>query len=332
MTINSTGPLSLAGTTVGQSIEIELGGNGTTQISLNDANVRTLLASATGAVAMSSAYGKSNASVASYTFTTSTQNASLNVATLSGYSAGKTTITITVNSGVYLWSNSTGTAGLTLTGGTTGDTINLVNNGYIIGMGGNSSLPGGTALSIGYPTSITNSSYIAGGGGGGGGCGTAVGGLNYGAATGGGGAGGGSGGTTNHGTAGGSGGSIGASGSPGNAYRGSGPGGGGGGAGGGGGGYNCGCNSSGGGGGRILPGTGGGGAPGSCGQRGGSGGSGNAAGGYGSDTGAGGGGGWGASGGGLTYGTAAGSGGKAIAKNGNTVTTSGSGSYWGAIA
>ena len=29
MTLNTTGPISLAGTTAGQSIEIELGGNGT---------------------------------------------------------------------------------------------------------------------------------------------------------------------------------------------------------------------------------------------------------------------------------------------------------------
>ena len=42
MTMNSSGPISLAGTTAGVSIEIENGGNGTTQISLNDSAVRTL--------------------------------------------------------------------------------------------------------------------------------------------------------------------------------------------------------------------------------------------------------------------------------------------------
>lgn len=42
MALNSSGPISLAGTTAGQSIELENGGNGTTQISLNDTAVRAL--------------------------------------------------------------------------------------------------------------------------------------------------------------------------------------------------------------------------------------------------------------------------------------------------
>jgi len=60
MTLNASGPISLAGTTTGQSIEIELGGTGTTQISLNDANVRTLAGVASGAITMpTNFYGKS---------------------------------------------------------------------------------------------------------------------------------------------------------------------------------------------------------------------------------------------------------------------------------
>lgn len=35
MALNASGPISLAGATVGQSIQKELGGIGTTQISLN---------------------------------------------------------------------------------------------------------------------------------------------------------------------------------------------------------------------------------------------------------------------------------------------------------
>jgi len=42
MGLNTSGQISLAGTTVGESIEIELGGSGSTQIALNDTNVRTL--------------------------------------------------------------------------------------------------------------------------------------------------------------------------------------------------------------------------------------------------------------------------------------------------
>lgn len=61
MTLNASGPISLGGTTSGQSIELELGGGGTTQISLNDTNVRTLAGVPSGAITMpTNFYGKSN--------------------------------------------------------------------------------------------------------------------------------------------------------------------------------------------------------------------------------------------------------------------------------
>ena len=61
MTLNSSGPISLGGTTAGVSIEKELGGSGTTQISLNDTNVRTLAGVASGAITMpTNFYGKSS--------------------------------------------------------------------------------------------------------------------------------------------------------------------------------------------------------------------------------------------------------------------------------
>jgi hypothetical protein len=61
MTLNASGPISLAGTTAGQSISVELGENGTTQISLNDTAVRTLAGVASGAITMPTDFwGKSN--------------------------------------------------------------------------------------------------------------------------------------------------------------------------------------------------------------------------------------------------------------------------------
>ena len=64
MTLNASGPISLSGTTAGQSIEIELGGTGTTQISLNCTTVRTLAGVPSGAIIMpTNFYGKSNAVV-----------------------------------------------------------------------------------------------------------------------------------------------------------------------------------------------------------------------------------------------------------------------------
>jgi alpha-tubulin suppressor-like RCC1 family protein len=60
MSINTTGTISLAGTVVGQSIELELGGNGTTLISLNDAAVRSLAGAPTGAISIRALYGKTS--------------------------------------------------------------------------------------------------------------------------------------------------------------------------------------------------------------------------------------------------------------------------------
>ena len=347
MTMNSSGPISLAGTTAGQSIEIENGGNGTTQISLNDAAVRALAGVPSGAITMpTNFYGKSNRASISYTFSSNTSNASLNVSSIGGYVSGKSDITVTVNSGVYLYATSTGNYGLNLTGATTGDTISLVNNGYIMGQGGtgaNSTCSGlslypqsgGPALNVGtgIGITITNASgYIGGGGGGGAGGGTPCA-CYWGIGGGGGGAGAGRGGTrsncagaTNNG---GAGGSPGGSGSRG-------------------GGNNCG-GWGGGGGGRILPGSGGsaggincnnagyggGAGGGGAGNTSGSGGSAGGAGGNANYVGGGGGGGWGATGGsgGAGGGGGGASGGKAINKNGKTVTfASGCGRVYGAIS
>lgn len=341
MALNGSGPISLAGSTAGQSIAVELGLSATGQISLNDAAVRTLAGVPSGAIVMpTNFYGKSNRATASYTYTTNTANASLNITTLSGYVAGSTDVTVTVNAGVYLYASTTGNHGLSLSGGSSGDTLTLVNNGYIIGCGGNANnfsagSAGGPALSLGFNISLTNNSYIAGGGGGGG---SGGGGLSSGA---GGGGGGGNGGSSPS-NGGGSGGSIGSNGSAGGGFGQAG-GGDGGGAGGGSGGFGsdscCFFLGGGGGGGRVLPGGGGGGGYGNNGGYGGAsganGGGSNSAGGsggaycFGFRTG-GGGGGWGASGGSGANG--GGAGGKAINLNGRSITYTVTGTIWGAVS
>ena len=84
-----------------KTIEIENGGNGTTQISLNDAAVRSLAGVASGAITMpTNFYGKSNRAAPTFTYAANTANASLNVTTLAGYVAGASDVTITVNSGI----------------------------------------------------------------------------------------------------------------------------------------------------------------------------------------------------------------------------------------
>lgn len=61
MTLNSSGPISLGGSTSGQSINLELGQSATAQVSLNDTNVRTLAGVASGAIVVpTNFYGKSS--------------------------------------------------------------------------------------------------------------------------------------------------------------------------------------------------------------------------------------------------------------------------------
>jgi hypothetical protein len=61
MPLNASGPISLAGSSAGQSIALELNLGATSQISLNDAAVRTLAGVPSGAIVMpTDFYGKSN--------------------------------------------------------------------------------------------------------------------------------------------------------------------------------------------------------------------------------------------------------------------------------
>ena len=186
MGLNSSGPISLAGTTAGVSIEIENGGNGTTQISLNDTAVRTLAGVPSGAITMpTNFYGKSN----QYTYTISSNQTNFCMragAVTAGWN-GSSALAVTIQSGVIISSNGTGTPAMTITGSFPGG-VTVTNNGTIVGMGGNggrgSSLPSshktgypgsaaGTALKVLSAVTFNNVGTIAGGGGGGGGGGTA---------------------------------------------------------------------------------------------------------------------------------------------------------------
>ena len=177
--MNSSGPISLAGTTAGQSIQIENGGNGTTQISLNDAAVRSLAGVPSGAIVMpTNFYGKANQF--SLTISSDTTNANLaSLATAAGWN-GTSALVATINNGIVVSANSTGTPGLTVSGSFPGG-VSIINNGFIVGMGGrggngqpgggggSAGSAGGTALSVSSAVSITNNGTVAGGGGGGGG-------------------------------------------------------------------------------------------------------------------------------------------------------------------
>ena len=185
MTLNSSGPISLGGTTAGQSIEIENGGSGTTKISLNDTAVRTLAGGTAttpgSAIIMpTNFYGKSN----QYTYSVSTNqtNFCMRAGAISAGWNGTSKLVVNISS--IISSNSTSTPAMTITGAFPGG-VAVNNSGTIVGMGGgggggSSSYQnggggggGGTALKVLSPVTVNNTGTIAGGGGGGGGGGSA---------------------------------------------------------------------------------------------------------------------------------------------------------------
>lgn len=175
MTLPASGPISLG------DVNVELGLSATAQISMNDAAVRTLFGKASGAISMSDGRGKANQFV--FAIASNQTNANLRTLAINAGWNGVSKVIATINSGVYISSNSTGTPALRVDGSfPNGVTLN--NSGLIIGMGGAGGRGadvttaagvgggGGGALSVAVPIVINNAGTIAGGGGGGGGGGT----------------------------------------------------------------------------------------------------------------------------------------------------------------
>lgn len=139
-----------------------------------------------GAIPMGSFYGSANRSQIALTLSTNTYNYDVYTNRGPTYVAGASDITVTVNPGVTVGSTSTGTYALLVPSSfNPADTVRIVNNGVIQGMGGAggrgaptpglgswNGVPGsggGNAIYINRPTTITNNGVVASGGGGGGG-------------------------------------------------------------------------------------------------------------------------------------------------------------------
>lgn len=131
-----------------------------------------------GAIAMSDFYNSGpSASTFSFTISSNTTNANLRSLAISAGWSGSGQLFCTIGSGVYVYSTSTGTPALTISGSFPNG-VSLTNNGVILGAGGAGSQGynnrtagggGGTALSVSSAVTITNNGTVAGGGGGGGG-------------------------------------------------------------------------------------------------------------------------------------------------------------------
>ena len=176
MALPSSGAISL------NNVNVELGLSGTASINMGSAAVRGLFGVASGAISMSDGYGKSS----QFTFTISSNvTSAANLRTLA-VNAGwdqSSKVVATIASGVYISSDSTGSPALTVNGSWPGG-VDLVNNGIIVGRGGQGGSggigssaggggsSGGGALLVSSAITITNNGSILGGGGGGGGGGS----------------------------------------------------------------------------------------------------------------------------------------------------------------
>lgn len=199
MALATSGEISIGGSVTGRSINLEFGRSATAQTSMSqlyrgggivpNAPSNNAIATA-GAISLSQFYGATNRVQVNITISSNQTNYVLNTAKAAGYVAGITDVTVTINSGVYVSSSSTGTYALDVdTSWAAGDTVTIVNNGFILGMGGAGGAgrnfnavgtpysagggavggAGGPALRAQRAVSINNVGTIGGGGGGGGG-------------------------------------------------------------------------------------------------------------------------------------------------------------------
>lgn len=168
MALQSTGSISFA------DVQNEFGGSN--PISLTEYYGQSTLP-ASGKISLSDFYGTSSI----YEISISSNQTTLDLrsyAVTNGWDESSS-LKVTIGSGVYIDSNSTSTAALTVSGSFPSG-VEIINNGFIVGMGGNggaggnrqNGFPGldaGTALSVSSSVSVDNQGTIAGGGGGGGG-------------------------------------------------------------------------------------------------------------------------------------------------------------------
>ena len=138
-----------------------------------------------GQIALNNFYGTQNRVSISIPISAPAYNYDVYTNRSPAYVAGSSDITVTVAAPATVGSTSTGTYSLLVPSAfNPADTVTIVNNGVIQGMGGGggaggpptgpsgnggAGATGGNAIYVNRPTTITNNSVIAGGGGGGGG-------------------------------------------------------------------------------------------------------------------------------------------------------------------
>lgn len=121
MPLNSSGTISIGGSTAGQSINLELGRSATASSNLNESTLRTLAGVASGAISLSSFYGKSNGPVFS---PDGGANSGGPVILSTSASGGTASITISCSeSASWNYTRSNSTAGTPASGSTTATSV-----------------------------------------------------------------------------------------------------------------------------------------------------------------------------------------------------------------
>ncbi len=181
MALQSSGTISLT------QVATEFGGTAPHQMS-EYFGVDAGVPASGSAIGLGNFYGKADKFIA--TITANAQELNLYTwLTSIGWDQNRK-VELTINSGVYIWSDNTSVAALNM-GGTYPRGLKITNNGFIIGRGGNGAdvtynstifgvsaqngAAGGPAINLTGPVSIDNSNGYIGGGGGGGGVGTYIG-------------------------------------------------------------------------------------------------------------------------------------------------------------
>jgi len=177
MTLPASGPISI------NSLKVEYVSTSNSLAtyyrggSIVNANMASPGVPTSGAISLSSFYGASTAF--NITISANTFNYNLRAAAVAlGWDQVRPLVcTVTINSGIYVGSTSTGAYAFSIDGSyPVGSVLNIVNNGYILGCGGvGGNAPNGTggsggpALFASTAVNITNNQTVGGGGGGGGG-------------------------------------------------------------------------------------------------------------------------------------------------------------------
>lgn len=165
-----TGTISLS------DVDVYLGEPANELISLNDSPVRALAGVPSGTIAMSDLQGKPGTPFI-LNITSDTANLDVRTAALAAGWDGTEALIVNIASGVRIYSNSTGSYAMSVSGAYP-DGLTINNSGYIIGMGGaggggtyaggNSGSAGGPALLVASVFTMNNQGTIGSGGGGGG--------------------------------------------------------------------------------------------------------------------------------------------------------------------